>query len=127
MSTQKIAYLGNLVRVMVADDTIAASEEKILKSLCKQMKVPVSTLVDLQKKAKKMKKLKPMSRFSKTINNIEDCFAVAICDGVFDMEEKKLIYELAKSLKLDQYHIEKIYLDAVKRLKMDPNEVLHEG
>jgi uncharacterized tellurite resistance protein B-like protein len=127
MLDQKAKYIANIARIMYADGAIAESEERILKNICKQMKVPVKELEDIKKAASKNKKLQPLSRFSKSISNIEDCFVMALCDGVFDATERKLIFNLAEKIDLEKKNINKIFSDAAKRLNLDVNNILHEG
>jgi uncharacterized tellurite resistance protein B-like protein len=127
MLNQKAKYVANIARIMYADGAIVQSEEKILANICKQMKVPIKELAEIKKAAQKNKKLQPLNRFSKSITNIEDCFVMALCDGVFDANERKLIFNLAEKIELDKKNINKIFSDAAQRLKIDVNNILHEG
>jgi uncharacterized tellurite resistance protein B-like protein len=127
MLDQKAQYIANIARIMYADDAVADSEEKILLSLCKQMKVSSKTLPNIKKAAKKKKSLQPLSRFSKCVSNIEDCFVMALCDGVFDATERKLIFKFAEKVNIEKKNINRIFSDAAKRLKLDVDNILHEG
>jgi uncharacterized tellurite resistance protein B-like protein len=127
MLDQKSEYIANIARIMYADDSVAESEEKILASICKQMKVSSSKLPTIKKAAKKSKNLQQLSRFSKCVSNIEDCFVMALCDGVFDAAERKLIFKFAEKVNLEKKNINQIFKDAATRLKLDVDNILHEG
>jgi len=100
---EKVGYLANIYQLLMSDGVVDRLEEKAFEEISKDIGAGYFERRSGMEAAREDGFVaKPVGRWSDRIKNLEDMLYAAICNGVVDAAEKRLIKEFGGNVGISQ-------------------------
>ena len=100
---EKVGYLANIYQLIMSDGVVDRFEERAFEEISKDIGAGYFERRSGMEAAREDSfSAKPVGRWSDRIKNLEDMLFAAICNGVVDAAEKKLLKEFGSQVGIDQ-------------------------
>lgn len=113
---EKVGYLANVYQLILSDGVVDRFEEKAFEEISKDIGAGYFERRSGMEAAREDGfEAKAVGRWSDRIKNLEDMLYAAICNGVVDAAEKRLIKEFGGQVGISQEQFEVVKQEARER------------